>query len=106
MNYILIATGICLLSGIFQLFIKENKKFNFTIFFNLISTILFLIPSIKVLKSGLLEAITFDFGSIVGKTTFVLDSLSAFFVLIISIISFLVLIYGKKYLTEKKNKIF
>ena len=104
MNYILIATGICLLSGIFQLFIKENKKFNFTIFFNLISTILFLIPSIKVLKSGLLEAITFDFGSIVGKTTFVLDSLSAFFVLIISIISFLVLIYGKKYLYPYENK--
>lgn len=105
MNYILIAILICLLTGIFQFFIKnENKKFNFTIFFNSISSVLFLIPTVQVLKTGQAKEIIFKMGDLIGLTPFVLDSLSSFFVLIISVISFLTLIYGKKYLTPYENK--
>ena len=71
MNYILIAILICLLTGIFQFFIKnENKKFNFTIFFNSISSVLFLIPTIQVLKTGQAKEIIFKMGDLIGLTPF------------------------------------
>lgn len=104
MNFILQATIIYLLAGILQFFVKNEKKFCFCIVLNLIASILALIPVINTLFFGDGFVFNFNFGKIIGESAFVLDSLSAFFVLIISVISLLSLIYGKKYLFPYKEK--
>lgn len=104
MNYILTALILYILSGMLQTLFKGGNKFNFLIILNLISSVFALVPVFQVLSGGSSKEFLFNFGSVIGNSSFLIDQLSAFFILIIVFISFLALIYGKKYLFPYENE--
>lgn len=90
-------------SGLAQALFKEKSKAKIFTFFSGIATILGLIPTTIVLLRDKTFFETLNFNGLIGNINFVLDPLSAFFVSIILIISFLAIIYSRKYL-ENYNK--
>ena len=104
MEYYFLSIGMLLLGAIISLITAERFKIKICSLFAAISSIFALIPSIAVLKTG--EAISSSINSslICGQVDFVIDSLSAFFILIISIMSLLGLIYANGYLSSYFNK--
>lgn len=104
MNYILTALILYILSGMLQTLFKGGNKFNFLIILNSISSAFALVPVFQVLSGGGSKEFSFNFGSVIGNSSFLIDQLSAFFILIIVFVSFLALIYGKKYLFPYENE--
>lgn len=98
MLFLFISIILFIFSGLVQILSKEKLKATIFTFFSGIATISGLIPTITVLFSNekLFEAVKFN--GLIGNVNFVLDPLSAFFVLIILVISFLAIIYSRKYL--------
>lgn len=90
-------------SGLAQALFKEKSKAKIFTFFSGIATILGLIPTTIVLLQNKTSLKTINFNGLIGNVNFVLDPLSAFFVLIILIISFLAIIYSGKYLENYKK---
>lgn len=104
MLFLFISIILFIFSGLVQILFKENFKAIIFTFFSTIATILGLIPTITVLFNNEKLIETLNFNGLIGNINFVLDSLSAFFVLIILVISFLAIIYSRKYLEPyKKN---
>lgn len=92
-------------SSLAQILFKEKfKAIIFTLFSGL-ATVLGLIPTTIVLFQNKTFFKTINFNGLIENVNFVLDPLSAFFVLIILFISFLAIIYSRKYL-EPYNKSF
>lgn len=85
-------------SGIFSCFIKRNLKTKFISIASGISSIFCLIPAIKTLLSGEILTKTIEFNQIFGEVNFVIDPLSAFFIIIISIMCLIGVIYSNGYL--------
>jgi len=98
MLYLFISIIIFVFSGLVQISFREKLKTIIFTFFSTIATIFGLIPAITVLINNekLIKALAFN--GLIGTVNFVLDPLSAFFVLIILVVSFLAIIYSKKYL--------
>lgn len=90
-------------SGLAQALFKEKSKAKIFTFFSGIATTLGLIPTTIVLLQNKTFFKTLNFNGLIGNVNFVLDPLSAFFVLIILFIGFLAIIYSGKYL-ENYNK--
>ncbi len=64
----------------------------------LASGIYALVPALKVLFSGETISKTFDFNPLFGSVNFVIDPLSAFFIVVIALMSIASVIYAKGYL--------
>ena len=98
MNFYLIGIAILILSAIFSLFIKNpTKKLKAVSIFSTIGAINIVIASIKTFLFGASEQI-FNIGSVFQNVRFSLDNISAFFALIIAIMSTLAIIYSNGYL--------
>jgi len=97
---------VLLLSGIIGMHFSNKLKITILSVLSFIGTIFCLYPAINVLISGQSLIKTFDFNSIFGSTSFVMDSLSAFFIIIIAVMTFVSFIYAKEYLQPyiEKNK--
>lgn len=92
-------------SGLAQILFKEKfKAIIFTLFSGL-ATVLGLIPTTIALFQNKTFSKTLNFKGLIGNVNFVLDPLSAFFVLIILIICFLAIIYSRKYIEPYKKDI-
>lgn len=105
MLFLFISIILFIFSGLVQIVFKENFKAIIFTFFSTIATILGLIPTITVLFNNEKLLKTLNFNGLIGNVNFVLDALSAFFVLIILVISFLAIIYSIKYLEPYKKDI-
>ena len=98
MNIFFIGIITLFLSGFVSMLF--NKKFKTAILACLVSVsaVLTLIPAVKVLISGQNLMQSFNFNQIFGSVQFVIDPLSAFFIIVISIMSLASVIYSNGYL--------
>lgn len=85
-----------------------SKKFKTVIlsFLVAIGSVFCAVPAVKVLFGSEDLVKSFDFNSLFGNVTFVIDPLSAFFILVITVMSLLSVIYSNGYLKpylESKN---
>lgn len=90
-------------SSLAQILFKEKSKAIIFTLFSGLATVLGLIPTTIALFQNKTFLKTLNFNGLIGNVNFVLDPLSAFFVLIILVIGFLTVIYSRKYL-EPYNK--
>lgn len=86
------------LSGIFSTFFAKDLKIVFTSILSTFGAILCSVPAIKVLINNEAISSTLNFSHIFGEINFTIDALSAFFVIVISIMSLMSIFYSKGYL--------
>jgi len=98
-------TGVILLflSSILALFVNNNYKIKLVSIFSAISAVLCSIPAFKVLFNSENLIQIFEFNNLFGKVRFIVDPLSAFFIIIISLISCFGVIYSNGYLKPYIN---
>ena len=104
MNIYFIGLVTLLLGGLISLFCSENWKFKIVSIFTGMSAVLCSIPAIKVITTGETLSHTFACTTPFGLVDVVIDPLSAFFVLVISCMSFLGTIYANGYMKHYLNK--
>jgi len=92
-------------SGLAQILFKEKYKAIIFTLFSGLAAVLGLIPTTITLFQNKSFFKVLDFKGLIGNVNFVLDPLSAFFVLIILGISFLAVIYSRKYLAPYKKSL-
>lgn len=103
MESFLLSIIIILLGAVFTLVVSKEYKLKTCMLFSFVSTILALIPAFRVLISGIPVATSMNFSAIFGTVTFEIDTLSAIFIAIISLMSFLGVIYANGYLKPYLN---
>lgn len=104
MNYFLTGLMLIFAGGLISLIFAENYKSKIISFFLLSGTALISIPAVNVLFTGKILEKIFCLPEPVGKVSLVIDPLSAFFVLVISLMSFLGVIYSAGYIEPYLNK--
>lgn len=90
-------------SSLAQILFKEKYKAIIFTLFSGLATVLGLIPTTIVLFQNRTFSLMANFNGLIGNVNFVLDPLSAFFVLIILVIGFLAIIYSRKYMEAYKK---
>ena len=100
MTYFFTGIIIYLLSGIIAA--KFSKKFKVTTLslLTFVASCLCLTPAVEVLISGNAFSQNFNFNNIFGIVNFSIDSLSAFFIVVITVMSLTSIIFSKGYLKE------
>lgn len=103
MIFLFISIILFIFAGLAQILFKEKYKAIIFTLFSGLATVLGLIPATIALFQNKTLLKTLNFNGLIGNVNFVLDPLSAFFVLIILFISFLAVIYSRKYLEPYKK---
>ncbi len=98
MIYFMLAIFLLILGGLLSTFLNNKFKLKFCTFFAGIASVCALIPAFTSLIKGEVIKQSFVFSPLYGTVNFVIDPLSAFFIIIISIMSFLGLVYANGYL--------
>lgn len=93
-----------LIGGFISLLTNEKNKFKILSIFTGISGVLCSIPAINVLTTGETIKDSFAFSTPFGLVDIVIDPLSAFFILVISCMSFLGTIYANGYMKNYLEK--
>ena len=104
MEIYFLALGILLLGALLSVAVKEQLKFKVCSVFSFLSAIMLLLPAAAVLLTGIPLSKTVYMSPILGDVNFVIDPLSAFFVIVISIMSFLGTVYANGYMKPYLNK--
>ncbi len=104
MEYFYTGLFLFFIGGFFSIFLPERIKATAVSFFSAAGMIFVLIPSLNILfKNGIIsKSIYFPYP--LGKINFVIDPLSAFFILVISVMSFLGTLYAIGYIKPYLNK--
>ncbi len=87
-----------LLGALLSIVVKDRAKFKVCSIFTFISTVMLWIPSLTVLLTGSPISKSIYMSPIFGDVSFVVDPLSAFFMLVISTMSFLGTVYANGYM--------
>lgn len=107
MEYLILSVLILLFGAILVLFAKEEFKLKICSIFTFIAGATAIFPSIFVLYKGRELETSLPISSLFGNVIISIDALSAFFIIIISLMSFLGIIYAngymKPYLYKNKN---
>lgn len=104
MEYIILSISFLLIGALISIFFKETAKLKICAIFSFISTIFAIIPaSFVLLKQESLVA-NLNLSPIFGNIQLVLDPLSAFFVILISLMSFWGVLYSIGYMKPYINK--
>lgn len=98
MDSFFIGMILLILGGIAAMLTGQKLKFIILWFFNLLASVLCVIPAVNVLTNGEAAVKVFNFNPLFQAVSFQIDYLSAFFVLVISVMTFLTGIYAKGYL--------
>ncbi len=104
MEIYFLSLGLLLLGALFSAAVKEQWKFKVCSIFSLLSTGLMLIPAIFVLLTGSVIGRTIYLSPVLANVNFVIDPLSAFFLIVISIMSALGTIYANGYMKPYLGK--
>lgn len=104
MNSFFTGIIILILSGFAVSFVNRNFKILVLSLLNTIAACFCLIPAMKVLVSGKNLISSFDFNSLFGVVNFRIDYLAAFFIVIISVMSVISVIYSRGYLKSYADK--
>lgn len=103
MKILFVSIILFIFSSLAQILFKEKYKAIIFTLFSGLATVLGLIPTTIALFTKQILISTLNFNGLIGNVNFVLDPLSAIFVLIILIISFFSVIYSIKYLEIYKK---
>lgn len=98
MNIFFIGIAVLMLSGIISNFFKDKFKLPILTLFAGIASIFCIFPCVEVFKNLNQIRQTFEFNKVFGPVAFGIDPLSAFFIVVISIMTFLSVIYSNGYL--------
>lgn len=93
-----VGIGLYLLGGLGSLVVRERWKSAVVLAFAVPATVLFIAASVGTLAGSALPSASIGLSYPIGTATFAIDSLSAFFVLVIAIMSLVSLIYASGYL--------
>ncbi|MCM1340067.1 MAG: hypothetical protein NC191_10385, partial [Muribaculaceae bacterium] len=104
MEYLILSIGILLVGGLLALVAKEESKLKICSVFTFISSVIALIPALIVLINGTTLEAALNFSSVFGAVRFVIDPLSAVFIAVISIMSFLGTVYANGYMQPYLKK--
>ena len=104
MNSFFTGIIILILSGIVVKIFDRNFKVLILSLLNTIASCFCLVPAMKVLLSEQVMVKSFDFNNLFGVVNFQIDNLSAFFIVIISIMSVISIIYSRGYLKSYADK--
>lgn len=104
MKFYFLALCILTLGGIISIFLHKKDKLKFCAFSAGISLPLLLIPSVISLFTGDFFSKSIYLSPIFGYVNFTIDPLSGFFILVISVMSFLGIIYAQGYIKPYLNK--
>ncbi len=101
MKFIVLALMTYLFGAVTQYLFKENQKCNYLIVLNTIATMLAVAGTLGCFVSNSYnQDLMFEFGNTLVNVVLSLDGLSAFFILIIAVVSWLAMIYSKGYLAK------
>lgn len=103
MLFLFISILLFIVSGLTQTLFKEKLKPIIFTFFSGIATFFGLTSTAEALFENESLVKTINFKGLIGNVDFVLDPLSAFFILVILIIGFLTIVYSRKYLEPYKK---
>lgn len=104
MELFFIALSLLVLGGIISIFVKENYKMKLCSVFTGFSALLLSLLSIACLLTGSSFGVQLNLSPNFGIVNFIIDPLSAFFVLVISVLSFLGTIYACGYIKPYLHK--
>lgn len=104
MKIYFLSLGILLLGALLSVVVKEHWKFKVCSVFSFLSAITMLLPAAAVLLSGIPLGKTIYMSPVLGDVSFVIDPLSAFFLIVISIMSFLGTVYANGYMKPYLDK--
>lgn len=90
--------------GLLSLFFNEKWKFKVVSLFSFISMLCGVIPSLKVLLTGEALVYNVNFQNMFGSINFVIDPIAAFFVFVISVMSFVAAVYANGYMKSYAGK--
>ena len=103
MEYLILSIAILLCGAVLSLVIKEDFKLKLCSIFSFLSTVMLASPIYYVLRTGQPLRGHLNFSQIFGNVVFSIDALSAVFLLVISIMSFIGTIYMNGYLKPYLN---
>ena len=104
MEIYFLALGILFAGALLSFVVKESWKFKVCSVFSFLSAILLLLPATAVILTGIPCGQTIYMSPVLGDVNFVIDPLSAFFVVVISFMSFLGTLYANGYMKPYFNK--
>ena len=104
MEYLILSILILLFGAVFVLFVKEEHKLKLTSIFTFMASATALFPAIFVLLKGVEISNTVMLFSTLGPVTLAMDNLSAIFICVISIMSFIGTVYANGYIKPYLNK--
>ena len=104
MEIYFLALGMLFAGALVSAAVKEQWKFKICSVFTLIASAMLFIPAAAVLLTGGTLKQTVYMSPILGNVEFVIDPLSAFFVMVISVMSLLGTIYANGYMKPYLNK--
>jgi len=104
MEYFYIGLFLIFSGSLISIVFPEKIKAQVVSFFSGLGTIFVVIPALNVLFNGITISKSLYLNSPIGKIDFVIDPLSAFFILVISIMSFIGILYSVGYIQPYLNK--
>ncbi len=104
MEIYFLALGMLFAGALISAAVKEQWKFKVCSVFTLIASVMLFIPAAAVLLTGGTMGQTVYMSPILGDVEFIIDPLSAFFVIVISVMSLFGTIYANGYMKPYFNK--
>lgn len=104
MEYFYTGLFLFFIGGFISIFLPEKLKATAVSFFSAAGMLFVLIPSLNILFNNQIISKSIYLPYPIGKINFVIDSLSAFFILVISVMSFLGTLYAIGYIKPYLNK--
>ena len=84
MKIYFLSLGMLLLGALFSTVVREHLKFKVCSIFSFLSAVAMLLPAAAVLLTGMPLGQTIYMSPVLGDVSFVIDPLSAFFVIVFS----------------------
>lgn len=104
MNCFISGVIFILAGGLISLMLTENHKAKIVSVFSFLGTVLITIPIVNILFAGKILEKIFYLPEPIGKVSLIIDPLSAFFILVISVMSLTGIIYSIGYIEPYLNK--
>ena len=104
MEIYFLALGMLLIGALLSIVVKEQWKFKVCSIFSFLSVLTMMLPAVAVLIKGIPLIKTVELSPITGNVDFIIDPLTAFFLIVISIMSFLGVLYANGYMKPYLNK--
>lgn len=104
MQYFYVGLIFLFLGGLIAIKVPENYKAKIVSLFSALGTFFVLIPALNILFTEHITSKSIYLPEPIGKVVFLIDQLSAFFILVISIMSFIGTLYSIGYIKPYLNK--